>query len=88
MKVSVRPVEKQFGIFIDEHLLGTTKLECDALLHLYKLKGSESELRQMINELLPDEIKIVTTYVQNVLRVRPKISHTSVPDATGNDHEL
>ena len=45
MMVSVKPVGKDFGVYIGEHLLGTTKLECDALFHCYHIQracGGES----------------------------------------------
>ena len=37
-EIEVKPVGKEFGLYVDGHLIGTTKLECDARFHMYKLR--------------------------------------------------
>ena len=37
MKIDIQPVEKQFGVFVDGELVGTTKLECDARFRGYRI---------------------------------------------------
>lgn len=37
MKIDVKPLDKQFGVYVDDELVGTTKLECDARYHGYRL---------------------------------------------------
>jgi hypothetical protein len=36
--IEVKPVDKTFGVFVNGWLLGTTKLQCDAQMHAYKLE--------------------------------------------------
>jgi hypothetical protein len=38
MILFVEPVGKDYGVYVDGHLLGTTKLQCDALFHCYQLQ--------------------------------------------------
>lgn len=48
MILSVEPVGKDYGVYVDGHLLGTTKLSCDALFHCYQLQraaGGERVVR-------------------------------------------
>lgn len=41
MKVEVKPLDKGFGLYINDHLLGTTKLECDAMFHKHALEDAQ-----------------------------------------------
>jgi hypothetical protein len=38
MILSVQPVGKDYGVYVDGQLLGTTKLQCDALFHCYHIQ--------------------------------------------------
>lgn len=39
-RVQIRPLEKQFAVYLDGHLLGTTKADCDARFHGYAIERS------------------------------------------------
>lgn len=38
MKLCVQPVGKDYGVYVNGCLLGTSKLQCDALFHCYQLQ--------------------------------------------------